>query len=206
MTHAMHAPEDGRDARRTRVPVVVLLCALAALACGTAACAHTEAATVIELPPLHVPPAPPRVVEASEPPPPPLIALPDEPPTSLRPRPTQTQRPETPRPSEPTRAEQAAEPPKPAEEPKNTPATTLQTAPTQQEAEVERRVRALIVRATSDLSKVDYQALNADAKNQYDTAKRFASQAEDAIRARNLVFANNLADKAAALAAQLLGR
>ena len=41
---------------------------------------------------------------------------------------------------------------------------------------------------------------------QYDTAKRFAVQAEESLQARNLVFASNLADKAAALAAQLLGR
>jgi hypothetical protein len=67
-------------------------------------------------------------------------------------------------------------------------------------------VRILIAQAMDDLNRVNYQALNADARNQYDMAKRFAVQAEEAIRARNLVFANNLADKAAALAAQLLGR
>jgi hypothetical protein len=67
-------------------------------------------------------------------------------------------------------------------------------------------VRILIAQAMNDLNRVDYQALNAGARNQYDTAKRFATQAEEALRARNLVFANNLADKAAALAAQLLGR
>jgi hypothetical protein len=71
---------------------------------------------------------------------------------------------------------------------------------------VERRVRILIAQAYNDLNRVNYQALNADARNQYDTAKRFATQAEDALRARNLVFASNLADKAAALAAQLPGR
>lgn len=71
---------------------------------------------------------------------------------------------------------------------------------------MERRVRGLIARATSDLSRVDYQALNVDARNQYDTARRFAAQAEDALKAHNVVFANNLADKAAALAAQLSGR
>ena len=83
---------------------------------------------------------------------------------------------------------------------------TLQTAPAQREAEVERLVRGLIARAISDLGRVNYQGLSADARNQYDTARRFASQAEDALRARNLVFANNLADKAAALASQLLAR
>jgi hypothetical protein len=37
-------------------------------------------------------------------------------------------------------------------------------------------------------------------------AKRLINQAEEAVRAKNLVFASNLADKAAALAAELSGR
>jgi hypothetical protein len=53
---------------------------------------------------------------------------------------------------------------------------------------------------------VNSQALNSDGKTQYDTAKRFVSQAEEAIKARNFVFAANLADKASALAATLAGR
>ena len=48
--------------------------------------------------------------------------------------------------------------------------------------------------------------LNVDARTQYDTAKRFIQQSDGAIRAKNLVFAKNLADKAAALAAQLAGK
>ena len=38
------------------------------------------------------------------------------------------------------------------------------------------------------------------------TAKRFIQQADEAMRTKNLVFARNLADKAAVLAAQLGGR
>jgi hypothetical protein len=64
----------------------------------------------------------------------------------------------------------------------------------------------VIARASADLSRIDYRALNEDARTQYDTAKRFVTQAEDALRTRNLVFARNLADKAAALAAQLVAR
>ena len=172
------------------------------------ACAHTQAKTIIELPALDMPSAPPRVVEASEPQQAPLIALPDEATPSLRPRPAVAPRAEAPRPPEPAKVEQAAtEVPKPTDDaPKPASPTTLQATPTQREAEVERGVRNLIARATSDLGRVDYKALNVDARNQYDTARRFATQAEDALKARNLVFANNLADKAAALAAQLLGR
>ena len=57
----------------------------------------------------------------------------------------------------------------------------------------------------AELNRIDYRVLNTDARSQYDTAKRFVQQAEDAIRMKNLPFAKNLADKAAALAAQLGG-
>ena len=98
----------------------------------------------------------------------------------------------------------AVEPPK-AEEPPKPPAT-LQTTPATAEGEVERAIRALLQRATADLNRVDYRALNADARTQYDTAKRFGRQADEAIRTKNLVFAKNLAEKAATIAAQLAGR
>lgn len=181
---------------------------LATFGVGLAGCTHAQARAVVELPALEMPPAPPRVVEVTEPPPTPQIALPDEPVTNLRPRPTPATRQENPRPAEPAKTEQAAtEPVKPVDEgPKPPSSTALQTTPTQREGEVERGVRILIAQAMNDLNRVNYQALNAGARNQYDTAKRFATQAEEALRARNLVFANNLADKAAALAAQLLGR
>jgi hypothetical protein len=176
---------------------------------SAAACAHGQANTIAELPPLQMPEAPPRVVEPAEPTLPAVVALPDEPRTNLPPRPTPPQRTDAPRPSEPPKSDQAApaatEQTRPAEETPRPP-TTLQTTPTQREGEVERRVRILIAQAMNDLNRVNYQALNADARNQYDTAKRFAIQAEEAVRGRNLVFANNLADKAAALATQLLGR
>ena len=41
----------------------------------------------------------------------------------------------------------------------------------------------LLAPGDSDLNRINYQALNADARTQYDTARRFISQAEDA-RAR----------------------
>jgi uncharacterized protein (DUF885 family) len=78
--------------------------------------------------------------------------------------------------------------------------------PTTAEGEAERTIRAALQRANNDLSRVDYRALNSDARNQYDTAKRIMRQADDAIRAKNLVYAKTLADKAASLAAQLAGR
>jgi hypothetical protein len=53
---------------------------------------------------------------------------------------------------------------------------------------------------------VDYRALNADARNQYDTAKRWVQLADENIRTKNLVFAKSIAEKAATIAAQLAGR
>ena len=58
----------------------------------------------------------------------------------------------------------------------------------------------------TDLNRINYQNLSSDGRTQYDMAKRFVSQAEDALRAKNLPFANNLADKAASIATQLAGR
>ena len=62
------------------------------------------------------------------------------------------------------------------------------------------------MRAAKDLSHVDYVALSADAKAQYDTAKRFMVLADQAIKDRNFVFARTLADKAAVIAGVLSNR
>jgi outer membrane biosynthesis protein TonB len=208
--NATASDEGSGGLARRRPPAFVRFCVFA-LPVILAGCVHAKANTAVEMPPLDMPAPPPRTVEASEPAQPPMIALPDGPRTNLRQNPPTPPRVvDQPRPADQPKADQpATEPPKTADEPPKPatpPATTLQTTPTQREGEVERRVRTLIAAAYNDLNRVNYQALNADARNQYDTAKRFASQAEDALRARNLVFASNLADKAAGLAAQLPGR
>ena len=170
---------------------------LALLAASGCARAHAAA---IPSPPLEMPPPPPRDIQ----PPPPDPAPPAEPaPTTPEPA-----RPVPPRPRPPAPREQPKpEPPadlKP-DEPQKTP-STLQTAPTAADAELERGIRAMLARANADLRRVNPRGLSTEARDQYDTASRFSRQAEDAIRARNLVFARTLAEKAAALAAQLAGR
>ena len=65
-------------------------------------------------------------------------------------------------------------------------------------------IRELLGRAARDLSRVNAGALNTDGRAQYDTARRFLQQAEDALKARNIVFAGRLADKAATMAAILI--
>jgi hypothetical protein len=86
------------------------------------------------------------------------------------------------------------------------PPPTLQTAPTAADAELERSIRTTLGRANVDLRRIDTRRLSAEARDQYETASRYIGQAQDAIRAKNLVFARTLADKAAVLAAQLAGR
>lgn len=171
------------------------------------ACARAHAKTTPDSPPLEVPAPPPREVEATEVEPPPPVSLVPEPartpvPSRARPAspPARTEPPKT----DPPKPE-TVEPPKPAEEAPRPP-TTLQTRPTTAEGEVERSVRATLARATSELNHIDYRGLNQDARTQYDTAKRFIRQADEAVKAKNLVYAKNLADKAAVIAAQLAGR
>jgi hypothetical protein len=127
--------------------------------------------------------------------------------TPARPRPTPAREQPRAEPPKPEAVPAPPEPPKPAEEPpKPPPSTTLQTASPTAEGEIERGVRTAIAKAQADLNRIDYRALNNDARTQYDTAKRFIQQADQAIRAKNLVFAKSVADKAVVLAAQLAGR
>jgi hypothetical protein len=179
------------------------VCLVAGLASG---CVRTHARTTPNVPPLDVPLPPPRLVEAAETTPPPEpLTLPAEPVRSTLPRPRTP-----PVPAQQTESTKPPEPPKAPEEPKEprppVVATTLRTTPTQQEGELEKRTRGLLLEATSNLNRIDYGRLNADAKGQYDSAKGFVRQAEDALRTQNLVFASYLADKAATLAAQLRGK
>jgi cell division protein FtsN len=185
----------------------VLAASLAATGCFGA-----QAKTIPEAPPLDMPAPPPRNVEVSEPDMPAPLSLPGEPArtTPSRARPTPAQRTDPPKPAEAAKVEAAlpAEPPKPIEEPPKQPPppTTLQTTSAQREGELDRRIRGLLTQASGGLNRINYQALNSDARTQYDTAKRFVAQAEEALRAKNLVFANNLAEKAVQLSVQLVSR
>ncbi|MBA3949660.1 MAG: hypothetical protein H0X44_06920 [Acidobacteria bacterium] len=79
----------------------------------------------------------------------------------------------------------------------------MRTPQTANDEQAERQIRSLIGRAQGTLQNVDYRALSAAARQQYDTARRFITQAENALKIRNYVFARNLADKADTLARQL---
>ena len=172
-------------------------------------CMRTAAKTAPDAP-LDMPAPPPREMEPNETETPAPVPLVIEPARSTPPRPRpaapreQPARVEPPKP-EPPKIEPPVEAPKPVEEPIRSP-STLQTTPATAEGEVERAIRASLQRANADLNRIDYRVLNADAKTQYDTAKRFIRQADEAMKPKNLVFAKTVADKAVVLAAQLGGR
>jgi len=196
--------EGGKARRQPGLSVFLPLC-LAALSLTSAACHRAHAKTLPESPPLEVPAVPPREVEPIEVETPQPMPLPEEPartpPPRLRP-PAREQAPRTDPPrAEPPKTEPPVEAPKP-EEPAKPPAL-LQTTPPNTEGDLERGIRATLTRAQTDLKRVDAARLNADARVQYETAKSFIRQAEQAVRAKNLLFAKSVADKAAVLAAQL---
>jgi hypothetical protein len=187
---------------------IVLALGIGTLGVGSFACAKAQANAPVG-PPLDVPAPPERVlapvdepVTASAPPPeeappPAAAAAPRTPP-----RPP-ARRPEPEKPAEPAAPAAATTTPPPAAP---EPPRELRPASPAADAAAERQARDALTRSSRDLARVDYGKLNADARAQYDQSKRFAEQAQQALRDRNFVFASTLADKAAALAAELVTR
>ena len=207
-----------------RVPLSVLsgLCGLhamsrrlvylTALVTLSAACVTTTGEPVVIRTPLEVPPAPPRVITPLPLPEPPtpveeLVEDPatEKPPTPPKPKPA-------PNNSKPPDAKQEPPPiepvppvaPPPA--PTGPPPPTLSTPPQGDANALFRQIRDNIERTRRTLEKVNYGPLSNDRKKAYDDAKLFATQAEDALKVSNLVFAKELADKAERLAKELQGR
>ena len=178
-----------------------VLLVVVALGVGSSACAKAQAASVPNGPPLQVPLPPPRVlvpvaeVVAAAPEP-----VPEAPPPAAAAPRTPPRTPTEPRPQPAPPAAAVAPPPAPAE-PRD-----LRAAPSPTNATTERTVRDTLVRATRDINRVDYGRLSADGRAQYEQSKRFSQQAEQALKERNVLFAATLADKAAQIAAELLGR
>jgi hypothetical protein len=173
-------------------------------AASAAGCAKARAATVPDGPPLAMPQPPPRVfVPVDEEP---LAANPAVPETpaaeapALPPR--RPVRPATTTPPEPEKAGPVPQPAQPAPEPQR----ELRAASTPADAEADKKVRALLLIASRNLGNVDYQKLSVAGREQYDQAKDFGEQAGEALTQRNYIFAETLADKAAKLATELLGR
>jgi hypothetical protein len=186
-------------------PGVALLLAVAVTLSG---CASAKAEVALPTTaPLVIPPPPARVVVPPAPEPPPAAVDPAPPAGSAATvtnpsavstgRPTRDPRPITTPPAPPppntTTPATPASPPSPLETQAN-------------QSDLERRARDLIASATGTLDKIDYRALSADGKGQYDTARRFIEQAAAALKTKNVVYGWQLADKANTIATLLQRR
>jgi hypothetical protein len=177
--------------RVRRLGAIVLLTA------SLGACAvKAQVSAEVELPLLEPPPPPPRVVTLyqDDPEPAPLAPVVEAVPA----RPVGRPQPPAIRPEPPVTPEPVPEVVKPAP-----PSLTLTPTPGS-ESQTVVAIRDLMARATRDLARVNAGALNADGRAQVEAARRFLEQADEALKARNVVFAGKLADKAATMAAVLV--
>lgn len=170
--------------------------ALSALMAGCAAKAAPLGPT--GLPALDAPEPPPRVVvpPAEQATMPPAEELPPATSEAKPPRPRDIPPPPrtaTPPPTDPP----VVDPPVAAPPPAPVLSTSANTTG------FEKRVRDKLAQATADLGQINRLNLGTDARGQYDAATGFIRQAEEALKVKNLVYASQLADKAATMAALL---
>jgi outer membrane biosynthesis protein TonB len=181
---------------------VLLLVAL----CGAslAGCASKAIQAVEDHPALVVPPVPPRAIEPAPvpetPPAEPVVEPPPTPTTTLKP--TRTPRPATEKP-EPKPAEVPPDTTAAAGPPNPPPVPPLRTATTPSGPEAQRQVRDILERAATILTKVDYQKLSDDRRANYNSAKNYMQQADEALKKDDLTLARSFADRAENIAKQL---
>ena len=167
----------------------LLLAGTLASSCAT----HAQPLPQAEPPELNAPEPPARVVV------PPTLerTLPaaEEPPNSSAPvtPPRTPARNPAPRPV-------ATPPPEPTPTPAAPPPPLLTSA---NSPAFEKQVRDQLNIALGHLNSLDRRSLGTEAQAQYDAAKGFARQAEEALKVKNLIYAGQLADKAATMAALL---
>ena len=187
-------------------PTAVVVAALSLTATG---CTRKVIAAAPAPVPLAVPSVPPRIVGP--------VVVPEERPQPVAEAPTApTQRPT----SRPARA--ANRPPDPdaaVEDPQRaraegaepvaaspTPAPLLRTRDTANDVEAAKKVQEVLRRAEQNLAKVNYRGLSANGRKDADTARRFITQAGEALEKRQLVFAASMAEKAEQLSTSLANR
>lgn len=172
---------------------------VAGLISSLGACAaRAQVRAEVEMPLLDPPPPPPRVV-ASYPAETEVVPLAPTVEAAAPARPPV-------RPPRPEKPEPAQTPPEPVQEAargESAPSLTLTPSPGT-ETQTAAAIRDLMARAARNLSRVNQASLNADGRTQFDTARRFLQQADEALKTRNIVFAGKLADKAATMAAVLV--
>jgi hypothetical protein len=205
----LHVPTVDFAGVRRSLGVAACVLALAGVL-SSGACAPATGEPVIQRPPLDVPPAPPRVITPLPLPERPPAELPVEedpagakPPAPSKPKPAPNNAKPDPKPETPPA--EGVPPATPPTTPAATapPPPTLSTPPQGDANAVSRQIRESIERTRRALEKIDYGPLSNDRKKAYDDAKLFATQAEEAVKASNLVFAKELADKAERLAKEL---
>ena len=193
----------------TRVRALSYIAAAAAivtLPLWTGACARLHARTAG--PALETPVPPARVIPKASPPieSQPIVASP--PVQEVQPATPTTINPPDAAPPPPVPTPAVAPPPVAAERPAQPaaaePPPTLQT--TANPTAAEQHTKAVLYSATQNLDRIDVRTLSADAKAQYDIARRYVEQANDALNEKKFEFAQQLADKAATLAALLQRR
>jgi len=181
--------QSDRRGRLVRISALAAMIGVTAAACG-----HAQAKTPGPTPALAVPDPPSRLVI------PVALEIPAPTPApSDKPVPTTSPRPSAAR---PTPTPVATPTPTPSPTPVETPPPVLQTTATP--GEFEARAQDWLARARKDLARVSPGKLSRDARDQYDSAERFIRMAQDAIAAKNFVYAAYCADKAATLAGLLV--
>jgi hypothetical protein len=192
-----------------RAAPLILLAPLA----GISACASATPKAA-EQPGLIVPPPPPHVVPINAEP----IAEPvgDIPGTTSAPIAGTSRAPARPTPPKPSTGEARpdpkagaeAKPPDTPPEPATPPAPVVSPPQlrTTEGSGAEAAVRSAIERTRQILTTVDYRHLTQIRKKAYDDAKKFADQADEALKQGNVVFAQGVAGKAETLAKELAGR
>jgi outer membrane biosynthesis protein TonB len=162
------------------------------LAVSGSACARMQARPAVPVA-LSVPPPPPRVPIPYTIPEPEEVLLPEPPPPAPPVAPVKP-RPETPR--------TAVTTPPPTAAPAEAPAPVLQT--TANVSAIQQKANGLLSEAQQNLDRVNYRDLSVHAKAQYDRATGFIKGAHSALQTRNFNYAQQLAEKAATLARELL--
>jgi hypothetical protein len=178
-----------------RVRFIALGCLVCA---GVSGCAKVQARTPTPPPvvALAIPAPPARVtipVDLPEPEPAAASAAPTSAPARPRPDASGGRTPDRP-------AAAAPAPPPPVTEPPS-PNTVLQT--TADTSALEQSTASLLAEAQRNLNGVRYQDLNQQAKAQFDAARSFIKNAQEAVKSKNFMYAQQLASKAAAVAREL---
>jgi hypothetical protein len=182
--------------RRHRLAVLLVILL------GATGCVTSRAQIPEQPPALVVPPVPPRAIE------PPVIVEPpvEPPPVEPAPAPVSTSKPPRPRPAAADKPDPKQEPPPDsgATMPTPPPVAPLRSAATPSGPEAARQIRDIVDTTQKMLDKVDQASLASDdRKANFEQAKAFLRQADEALKKEELTQARLFAERAQNIAKQL---